>query len=78
MRKVLFKFDIDNKKYRIDSYISFKELSLSRSKIKKLILSNNLKINKVIVNDPSYILKLGDTCFKHSSQKRVFFLCLQK
>ena len=60
MRKVLFKFDIDNKKYRVDSYISFKELSLSRSKIKKLILSNNLKINKVIVNDPSYILKLGD------------------
>ena len=60
MRKVLFKFDSDNKKYRVDSYISSKELSLSRSKIKKLILSNNLKINKVIVNDPSYILKLGD------------------
>ena len=60
MRKVLFKFDIDDKKYRVDSYISFKELSLSRSKIKKLILSNNLRINKLIVNDPSYILKLGD------------------
>ena len=60
MRKVLFKFDSDNKKYRVDSYLSFKESSLSRSKIKKLILSNNLKINKVIVNDPSYILKTGD------------------
>ena len=60
MRKILFKFDNDNKKYRVDTYISFKELSLSRSKVKKLILSNNLKINKVIVNDPSYVLKLGD------------------
>ena len=60
MRKVLFKFDSDNKKYRVDSYLSFKELSLSRSKVKKLILSNNLKINKVVVNDPSYLLKIGD------------------
>ena len=60
MRKILFKFDNDNKKYRVDTYISFKELSLSRSKVKKLILSNNLKINEVIVNDPSYVLKLGD------------------
>ena len=60
MRKVLFKFDSDIKKYRVDSYISFKETSLSRSKVKKLILSNNLKINKVIINDPSYILKSGD------------------
>ena len=60
MRKILFKFDNDKKKYRVDTYISFKELSLSRSKVKKLILSNNLKINEVIVNDPSYVLKLGD------------------
>ena len=60
MRKVLFKFNNDAKKYRVDSYISFKETSLSRSKVKKLILSNNLKINEVIINDPSYILKLGD------------------
>ena len=60
MRKILFKFDNNNKKYRVDTYISFKELSLSRSKVKKLILSNNLKINEVIVNDPSYVLKLGD------------------
>ena len=60
MRKILFKFDNDNKKYRVDTYISFKELSLSRSKVKKLILSNNLKINEIIVNDPSYVLKLGD------------------
>ncbi len=60
MRKVLFKFNSDVKKYRVDSYISFKEKSLSRSKVKKLILSNNLKINKVIINDPSYILKSGD------------------
>ena len=60
MRKVLFKFDSDIQKYRVDSYISSKETSLSRSKVKKLILSNNLKINEVIINDPSYILKLGD------------------
>ena len=60
MRKVLFKFNNDTKKYRVDSYLSFKETTLSRSKVKKLILSNNLKINEVIINDPSYILKLGD------------------
>ena len=60
MKKVLLKFNEIRKKTRVDTYISLLEKSLSRTKIKKLIIGNNLKINNFIINDASYILKKGD------------------
>ncbi len=60
MKKVLIRFNYLNKRYRVDYYISSFEKTLSRSKIKKLILSGYLKINDLIVNECSYILKYGD------------------
>ena len=38
---------------RVDQFISIKESSLSRTRIKNLILEKKLKINKIIVTDPS-------------------------
>ena len=60
MKKVLLKFDYLDKKHRVDYYISLCEKSLSRSRIKKLILLNHLKINNLTINECSYILKHGD------------------
>ena len=60
MKKVLFKYDELKKQFRVDYYISLVEKSLSRTKIKKLILGNNLKINNIIINDSSHVLKPGD------------------
>ena len=60
MKKVLFKYDESKKLFRVDYYISLVEKSLSRTKIKKLILGNNLKINNIIMNDSSHVLKPGD------------------
>ena len=60
MKKFSFKYKNLNKKIRVDSYISSLEKSLSRSKIKKLILSNNMTINNYVINDVSRYLKYGD------------------
>jgi len=60
MKKVLFKYSESKKQFRVDYYISLVEKSLSRTKIKKLILGNNLKINNTVMNDSSHVLKLGD------------------
>ena len=60
MKKISFKYKNLNKKIRVDSYISSLEKSLSRSKIKKLILSNNMTINNFVINDVSHYLKYGD------------------
>ena len=60
MKKILFKYENLNKKLRVDSYISSIEKSLSRTRIKNLILKNNLKINNSISNDSSRNLKFGD------------------
>ncbi len=38
---------------RIDTYIANKERTLSRTKVKNLIINKNLKLNNVIVDDPS-------------------------
>ena len=60
MKKISFKYKDLNKKVRVDSYISSFEKSLSRTKIKNLILSNNMTINNLIVNDVSQSLRQGD------------------
>ena len=60
MKKISFKYDDSGKKFRVDTYISSLENSLSRTKIKNLILTNNLKINNLIINDSSHTLNQGD------------------
>ena len=45
---------------RIDSFISKKEKELSRTRIKNLILQKNLKLNNVIVINPSQKVATGD------------------
>ena len=51
--------DIDTNK-RIDKFLSDKDERLSRTKIKKLILNKNLKINGKIITDPSKKIKNED------------------
>ena len=50
----------NDKKLRIDSFIHNKEKSLSRTRIKNLILKNKLKLNNEIIADPSKIVSVGD------------------
>ena len=50
----------NDKKLRIDSFIHNKEKSLSRTRIKNLILKNKLKLNNKIIADPSKIVSVGD------------------
>ena len=49
-----------NSKTRIDFYLSKKIEYLSRSKFKNLILEGHLKINDIIVKDPSRNVNFGD------------------
>ncbi len=48
------------KNLRIDILLSNLKIKLSRSRVKSLILENNLKINNVIVTDPSKRVKFND------------------
>ena len=38
---------------RIDSFITYKQISLSRTRVKRLILNKKLKLNNSILNNPS-------------------------
>ncbi len=46
---------------RIDIYIANKERKLSRTKIKNLIINKNLKINNILIEDPSKKILSGDS-----------------
>ena len=48
---------------RIDVLLSNQSNKLSRSRVKVLILENNLKINNIIVTDPSRKVKVDDEIF---------------
>ena len=48
---------------RIDIYISNNKKDLSRTRVKNLILSKKLKMNGLVVNDPSKKIKTGDDIF---------------
>ena len=48
---------------RIDVLLSNHSNKLSRSRVKSLILQNNLKINNIIVTDPSRKVKINDEIF---------------
>ncbi len=52
--------EITNNKQRVDSFINQKENSLSRTRIKNLILKNSLKINNNTVLDPSKKVSTDD------------------
>ena len=52
--------EITNNKQRVDSFINQKENSLSRTRIKNLILKNNLRINNNAVLDPSKKVSTDD------------------
>ena len=45
---------------RVDSFISKKEISLSRNRVKNLIIKKKLKINNKTIEDPSKKIYLGD------------------
>jgi len=55
-----FLYTDQNKRFRVDSYISMYNEQYSRSYIKKLILEGSLFINSVSIKDPSYKLLNGD------------------
>ncbi len=56
---------------RIDILLTNHNNKLSRSKVKSLILENNLKINNIIVKNPSKKVKLYDKiCFEISEPKK--------
>ena len=50
---------VDNNQ-RVDQFIAYKELSLSRTRIKNLIINSKLKVNKKIIKDPSKRIFVGD------------------
>jgi len=45
---------------RIDLFLTKKKKELSRTRVKKLILNNNLIINNLIINDPAKKVSTGD------------------
>ena len=50
----------EEKNQRIDSFIAVKENSLSRTRIKNLILKKKLKLNNLIIKNPSKKISVGD------------------
>ena len=52
--------DQSEKEIRIDLFLTNKKKELSRTRVKNLILKENLKINNSIVKDPSKIISAGD------------------
>jgi Pseudouridylate synthases, 23S RNA-specific len=50
----------EDKNTRVDSFINKHNKEISRTRIKNLILSKNLKINNKIITDPSKRLTLND------------------
>jgi len=58
---IKFVIEENDIKKRLDVFLSTKISSLTRSNIKKIIESENVEINKKIVNSPSRKVKLNDT-----------------
>ena len=56
------------KNLRIDILLSNQDNKLSRSRVKSLILENKLKINNIIINDPSKKIKLNDEIYFEISE----------
>tara|TARA_Y100000590_G_C15562374_1_gene955280 strand:- start:191 stop:1171 length:981 start_codon:yes stop_codon:yes gene_type:complete len=61
MKNIINLIVTDNEKdQRIDSFITFKENSLSRTRVKNLILKKKLKLNNTILENPSKKISTGD------------------
>ena len=58
------------KNLRIDILLSNQDDKLSRSRVKSLILENKLKINNIIINDPSKKIKLNDEIYFEISEPK--------
>jgi len=60
--KNIIKLIVNNsdKEIRIDLFLTKKKKELSRTRVKNLILKENLKINNLIVTDPSKKISIGD------------------
>ncbi len=58
------------KNLRIDILLSNQDNKLSRSRVKSLILENKLKINNIIVTDPSKKIKLNDEIYFEISEPK--------
>ena len=58
------------KNSRIDILLSNQDYKLSRSRVKSLILENKLKINNIIINDPSKKIKLNDEIYFEISEPK--------
>ena len=50
----------EEKGQRIDSFVSSKNDTLSRTRIKNLILKRKLKLNNIVIDDPSKKIISGD------------------
>ena len=66
-----FLISLNDEKKRIDVFLNKKLKNLSRSYIKDLILSGQLKINKTIIKSPSYKVKPNDIISLNIVQKPV-------
>ena len=61
MNKIInFLAEIKDNNLRIDTFINNKEKSLSRTRIKNLILKEKLKLNNKIIKNPSKKVLTGD------------------
>ena len=61
-----------DKEIRVDLFLTKKKKELSRTRVKNLILKENLKINNLIVKDPSkkYLLTTK-LLLKYQSQRKL-------
>ena len=66
-----FLISLKDEKKRIDVFLNKKLKDLSRSYIKDLILSGQLKINKTVIKLPSYKVKFNDFVSLNIVQKPV-------
>ena len=62
-----------DKEIRVDLFLTKKKKELSRTRVKNLILKENLKINNLVVKDPSKKISTGDKItFEIPEPKKVF------
>ena len=63
--KSIINIKVKNKEnnLRVDVLLSKQKNKLSRSRVKILILENNLKINNIVITDPSRKVKVDDEIF---------------
>ena len=61
MKNIINLIVVDEEKgQRIDSFVAIKENSLSRTRVKNLILKKKLKLNNLTLENPSKKISTGD------------------